>query len=206
MKKNRMMRLASILLVCVLLSTSVISGTFAKYVSEATGVDTAVVAKWSFKVGESDIAPAANTTFTVDLFSTAYELEEGKVGTTADGDVKAEDKIIAPGTGGSFALTLKNESEVTAKYTVTLFDITDAGVPLEFSTDGVNWYKAAEVANVKVEGTLAIDAEAANSAPIYWRWAFYTSEDGDVADTNLGTATTMATPKVTVKVVAEQVD
>ena len=31
MKKNKMMRLAAILLVCVLMTTSVISGTFAKY-------------------------------------------------------------------------------------------------------------------------------------------------------------------------------
>ena len=46
MKKNRMMRVASALLVAVLLTTCAISGTFAKYVSTATGEDAARVAYW----------------------------------------------------------------------------------------------------------------------------------------------------------------
>ena len=50
MKKNRMMRLASILLICVLLTTSVISGTFAKYVTADTGSDNARVAKWGVEL------------------------------------------------------------------------------------------------------------------------------------------------------------
>ncbi|MFR0985955.1 MAG: hypothetical protein ACLSFZ_04975 [Frisingicoccus sp.] len=45
MKKNRMMRLASSLLVLTLLTTCVISGTFAKYTTQAGGSDTARVAK-----------------------------------------------------------------------------------------------------------------------------------------------------------------
>ena len=48
MKKNRMMRLASVLLVCVLLTTSVISGTFAKYVTSVESTDEARVANWGF--------------------------------------------------------------------------------------------------------------------------------------------------------------
>lgn len=208
MKKNRMMRLASLLLVLCLLTTSVISGTFAKYVSEATGTDSAIVAKWSFKVATTDIAPAATEEFVVDLFSTAYELSEGVVGTEADTDVKADGKIIAPGTGGSFKLNLENASEVTAKYTITLSEINAAGVPLEFSTDnGTTWVKAEDVTaeNITQTGTLAIGASAADSAPIYWRWAFTTGAAGDVADTELGVAAS-AKPSVTVKVVAEQVD
>ena len=50
MKKNRMMRLASILLVATLMSTCTISGTFAKYVTTASGSDTARVAKWGVTV------------------------------------------------------------------------------------------------------------------------------------------------------------
>jgi hypothetical protein len=46
MRKNKMLRLASGLLVATLLSTSVISGTFAKYVTNGSANDTAVVAKW----------------------------------------------------------------------------------------------------------------------------------------------------------------
>ena len=46
MKKNKMMRLASSLLVAVLLTSSVISGTFAKYVTSDGASDSARVAKF----------------------------------------------------------------------------------------------------------------------------------------------------------------
>ena len=112
MKKNKTMRLAAILLVCVLLTTSVISGTFAKYTSEATGSDSARVAKWAFEV--NDAAITATNSFKFDLFNTVYE-----VGTTADDvDVKDTETIIAPGTEGQFAIVLENLSEVTASYEI----------------------------------------------------------------------------------------
>ena len=46
MKKNTMMRLASFLLIAVLISTSAISGTYAKYVTQDSASDSARVAKW----------------------------------------------------------------------------------------------------------------------------------------------------------------
>ena len=46
MKRNKMMRIASVLLVAVLLSTCVISGTFAKYTTSNSATDSARVAKW----------------------------------------------------------------------------------------------------------------------------------------------------------------
>ena len=79
MKKNRMMRLASVLLVCVLLTTSVISGTFAKYTTTNTASDEARVAYWGFDA-------AANITF--DLFDVKTA---GDTGVAADG-------LLAPGT------------------------------------------------------------------------------------------------------------
>ena len=48
MKKNIMMRVASALLIAVLLTTCAISGTFAKYVSTASGSDTARVGNIDF--------------------------------------------------------------------------------------------------------------------------------------------------------------
>ena len=98
MKKNTMMRLASILLVAVLMSTCAISGTFAKYTSEQTATDSARVAKWSFKVGETDIA---TTAFVFDLFNTVKDTE----GATENDVATAENAtIIAPGTSGSFEI------------------------------------------------------------------------------------------------------
>ena len=46
MKKNVMMRVASALLVAVLMTTCAISGTFAKYTSSKTDSDSARVAVW----------------------------------------------------------------------------------------------------------------------------------------------------------------
>ena len=62
MKKNTMMRVASALLVAVLLTTCAISGTFAKYVSSAETSDTARVAKWGW----------GTTSIAIDLFDDTY--------------------------------------------------------------------------------------------------------------------------------------
>ena len=49
--KNKMMRIASVLLVAALITTCAISGTFAKYVTKVSGEDTARVAKWGILLG-----------------------------------------------------------------------------------------------------------------------------------------------------------
>ena len=89
MKKNTMMRIASILLVVTLLSTCVISGTFAKYVTKAEGEDQARVAKWGivFEV-EGDTA-----------FAKQYKTDD----TDAKADItysvvsQKDDNVVAPG-------------------------------------------------------------------------------------------------------------
>lgn len=103
MKKNKMMRLASALLVCVLLSTSVISGTFAKYVTTNKAEDTARVAKWGVTVDA-----------TGNLFGAQYK--NGAVAlsipTTSevDDEISVEsynnsDDVVAPGTQSEHGLT-----------------------------------------------------------------------------------------------------
>ncbi len=91
MKKNRMMRLASVLLVCVLLTTSIISGTYAKYTTTASSSDNARVAYWGFQ--------SSNSLDLTNLFSPQYV--NTKV--DANGTVKSADgdDVIAPGTSGS---------------------------------------------------------------------------------------------------------
>ena len=99
MKKNRMMRLASVLLVCVLLTTSVISGTFAKYTTSGTASDKARVAYWGFE----------DTT-----------IENFTLFTTNDDGI-LDNNLLAPGSSGSatidFVYTPNNkltESDVAA--------------------------------------------------------------------------------------------
>ena len=66
MKKNKIMRIASVLLVAVLMSTCAISGTFAKYVTEGSSDDTARVAKWGVTISGK---PAA----TNQMFNDSYK-------------------------------------------------------------------------------------------------------------------------------------
>lgn len=97
MRKNRMMRAASALLVAVLLTTSTISGTFAKYVTTASGSDTARVAHWGVEVtGMADT-----------LFAKEYD------GTVKVGTVDVKD-LVAPGTENDTGVTfgLKGQPEV----------------------------------------------------------------------------------------------
>ena len=127
MKKNRMMRLASGLLVAVLLSTCAISGTFAKYITSDAASDTARVAKFGVVVTASG-----------SLFDTTYKTTENTPGagaTDPDGTILSvtssnSDKLVAPGTkndtGLTFAITGTPEVDVKIDVVVTQADGTVA--------------------------------------------------------------------------------
>lgn len=91
MKKNTMMRIASILLIAVLLSTSAISGTYAKYVSSASASTSARVAKWGVEF----------VTHSNDLFKPEYDYKTVPAGVIATFSVEANTDVVAPGTSGS---------------------------------------------------------------------------------------------------------
>lgn len=108
MKKNRAMRAASALLVAVLMTTCTISGTFAKYVTEASSQDEARVAKWGVEV-----------TATVDgAFATEYDADGSYTDYNGDPIAKTvvsstSDKLVAPGTSGNLgATTIQGTPEV----------------------------------------------------------------------------------------------
>lgn len=95
MKKNKMMRAASVLLVAVLLTTSVISGTFAKYVTSDDGSDFARVAKWGVVIEAESF----------DMFTDTYKTDDSTATFTGEYSVDSADgdDVLAPGTEGSFA-------------------------------------------------------------------------------------------------------
>lgn len=107
MRKNKMMRVASGLLVATLLSTCAISGTFAKYTTSTESTDKARVAVWGFN---KDAVTELN------LFDSAY-----------DTTVKANDNdnLIAPGTTktGTFSIInadVAKDPEVSYNFTVSV--------------------------------------------------------------------------------------
>lgn len=118
MKKNKMMRIASVLLVAALISTCAISGTFAKYVTSGEATDTARVAAFGVVVTGSS-----------SMFSTEYEADdEAFTESTLSVKSSTSKALVAPGTEGemaSFTLSGKPEVAVRVTYAITDFDLSD---------------------------------------------------------------------------------
>ena len=151
MKKNKMLRIASILLVVTLLSTCVISGTFAKYVTKAEGEDQARVAKWGVLVtveggafadtyaAEDEYYLAAEGVYSVVANNTEFD-ENGNI-------TKHGDNLVAPGTSsaqieGDLVATVKGTPEVAARYTLNVSGVEDVVLPAGKYTDYTHLVKA----------------------------------------------------------------
>ena len=176
MKKNRMMRLASLLLVAVLMTTCTISGTFAKYTTSATGADSARVANWGFESnGELTLS---------NLFLADYTDVNGTGG----------DNVIAPGTKGEatfyFVYDETNAAapEVDYTFTVNVVDTCDplikANKNIIWKLDGVaqaNWDAlVTAIKGLSGDNTDGIKEYTAGNLPagfadqhtISWEWIF----------------------------------
>ncbi|MBQ7290310.1 MAG: hypothetical protein IJW76_01130 [Clostridia bacterium] len=124
MKKNKMMRVASALLVAVLMTTSVISGTFAKYVTTDSASDEARVAKWGVVVDASG-----------SLYGEKYSNVDNKITSSTDENIISVygqqdlnlNKVVAPGTesdlGFSFSINGKPEVDNTVQVQMTIENI-----------------------------------------------------------------------------------
>ena len=114
MKKNRMMRAASALLVAVLMTTCTISGTFAKYTTSASGTDTARVAKWGVEV----------TATSADTFAKTYATDDLDVKGTIANSVVSDVDVVAPGTKNDNAaiFTISGTPEVATEVDVKFED------------------------------------------------------------------------------------
>lgn len=212
MKKNKMMRAASALMVATLLTTSVISGTFAKYTTEAKGGDYARVATWGFT--------EATTIELGDLFKNAY-------GSTTNPTVKSSGNsgdLIAPGTTGSdtFSFTyagrenapevaytfevstdnsncaddIKNNPNILWKLDNGEWGTWDQLITAIEALDGNIAENGSQPANYYAPGTLpaAFNQKATNEHTVEWKWIFdenasnkqETTQNKDTEDTAMG--------------------
>lgn len=188
MKKNKMCRLASALLILVLLTTSIVGSTFAKYTTEGTASDTARVAKWGVTVNTSG-----------SLYSDAYAIENAADGkgnlptqwsATPAADAitvaskTAKDNIVAPGTksaDGGLSFSISGTPEVAVKVTTEFSaediylkqgnygvlvkaNVTDDASLKELITDKTYVYKFATGIYTK----LAADAAAFATGDVYY--------------------------------------
>ena len=122
MKKNKMMRVASVLLVAVLLTTSIISGTFAKYVTSGEAGDSARVAKFGVTIAASGNL-FSQTYFAVNGGNTPANTADDPV-TTITVESSNSDKVVAPGTKNDTGLSLAigGAPEVDVKIKLTIDD------------------------------------------------------------------------------------
>ena len=220
MKKNKMMRIASVLLVAVILTTCAISGTYAKYVTSGSGSDSARVAKFGVTVSG-----------TADTFKETYAKDDNSF-TLAANTVVSTEKVVAPGTSGSmaaFTITGTPEVAVRVNFTGSLelgdkwVDSTSAYYcPIEITVGDATFkgttYASADEFEAAVNAKIATytkDYEAntdlsgigANAPAISWKWAFEGNDD--VKDTYLGdqaAADNAATISLDVTATVTQID
>ncbi|MDD6807877.1 MAG: hypothetical protein PUD72_05465 [Oscillospiraceae bacterium] len=216
MKKNIAMRVASLILMCTIVSSCFVGSTFAKYTSSASGSSNATVAKWDVKVNGTNVNSVNPATFNLFDKSTVYQLAGIDTGTNASGWTKNDDAnvkdgsdraIVAPGTWGVVSFQVTNNSDVKATYAVVISALSTT-LPLEFSTDGETWTSASSITPLPYNlgsGTLEIGDSTGETVNLYWRWLFDISDDANTADTGLGVTGT-ATCNITVNAEFTQVD
>ena len=222
MKKNKIMRLASALLVLTLMTTCAISSTFAKYTTSTTGTDKARVAYWGF---DQD----ANTD--IDLFDGEY------TNVKATGEVDGFSNVIAPGTeksttfafgytnykadkiaapevaytftvnptitgdydelnaDTSFKWTLKKPGDTAATKYQTVDELLAAIKALSGDNSGTKTYQPGELP--------AAFTAADEIYTIGWEWDY---EGNDDADTKLGNSQTLENVTFEITITATQID
>ena len=227
MKKGMFPRIAAVMLMLTLLSTCVISGTFAKYTTTGNTSASARVAKWGVTIA----AEAGDSTG--KAFLKEYDAADSKT-TGLTLSVKADTAVVAPGTSGVLGTVgVTGKPEVAVKVTFAAPKSTDVLVltgwtvgeentfycPLIFTVgktkiDGSTYTSAEDLENDVAEAIVAqstyfeagVDlatAKVAGGVTISWEWPFSVN---DANDTALGNAETAATITLNLAVTVEQVD
>ena len=113
MKKNRMMRLASGLLVAVLATTSMISGTYAKYTTQDSANDVARVAKWGVEL--QVVGNLYGDTYTNGIVKEKLDTGENIRVNAAD-----TSDVVAPGTLNADGFVFKANGTPEVDYQATV--------------------------------------------------------------------------------------
>lgn len=198
MKKTKLMRAALLLLVLTLITSCFVGGTFAKYVTEDKGTDSARVAKWGVTV-----------TANGGTFANTYATDTGNVVGTIANSVVSADKVIAPGTKGNMVgmtITGTPEVAVSVNYAAN-FKVKDWTVdgnfycPLQIKVgstmiDGASFDNAAafenavnnEISTYNKNYAAGTDLSTASvtTPSVSWEWPFFVNNADDVKDTALG--------------------
>lgn len=231
MKKNMFMRLAMALVLLVLVTTSAVGGTYAKYVSSNTASDSARVAKWGVVIKAGAF----------DMFDEKYETDDGSYTLSTESVIahNGTDKLLAPGTKGTLVgYSFEGQPEVAIKVTydadltLTNWTVKDDNFycPIVFTigTTTISGTDFTNAANLEDAVENAIEfysksyipnklvSELNDEIKVDWKWDFETGSDAsekaanNLKDTWLGdlAAAGVNVPTMTLKVnvTVEQVD
>ena len=218
-KKNRVLRLMCIVLLFTLISTCMMTGTLAKYVTVGSGSDTARVAKWGVLV---DAATSAS-----GLFSTTYATHDSDYGGALSVISSSTDKVVAPGTNGSITgFSITGTPEVACRITVDVdassvltgwtlasgaayepivWTLSNGGTPLSTATNVDFATLLTELGNISVD--VAPNTNLASVTgfdyEISWNWPFV---GNDANDTYLGDLTAAPTITLAFDITVTQID
>lgn len=203
-KKNLIARLGVLALVFTLVTTTLVSGTYSKYVTQVTGSDTARVAKFAFNLSDSKGGVAHTQAVTTGTFNIFDNTDAGVfINTTNIGsDGK---KLIAPGTTGTVTFSVSNSSEVKVTQLFAISETNTGNIPVYYTYKTKNY--SSILTGTGIDGNLAALATAlttdsttlaatngtAGTAATYvigWTWDFAGIKTGqaDATDTTLGIA------------------
>ena len=213
MKRNKLFLLGLFVVFAAVLSLSLVSSTFARYVSDGSATDTARVAKWGVAI-------------TAEAF--ADDQLEADLTTTEDSIVTiAESELLAPGTGIHFAsVAISGTPEVAVRVTYEAnLELngwtygTGEYMPLVFVINGTDEYSmsglgsaSVDAFEAKIEELIAayskeyaagedLAAQFAEELTVSCYWDIDTGHD--VEDTHLGNlAANGAAPTVTLTITA----
>ena len=141
-------------------------------------------------INVSDNEQVWTTDTEVELFKVSYKNDKGEITVKSANN----DKVIAPGTDGSYTFDLQNTSKHAADYKIwveTTISSNITAMPLQTRMSGAqgwmlgdqnNWKDAKDLDGIST--TQQLDAGRSAHYTIYWQWPFEQGKDEE--DTNLG--------------------
>lgn len=225
MKKNKLFLIGLVTVFVALLSLTLVSSTFARYVTTGEGTASARVAKWGVTV----------TVKGDETFKNEYATDDTDVKDDITTSVKSTVDVVAPGTNGTFAnikvegtpevaVKIEQDAEVTLEgWTVKNGDTDEFYCPLVFTVGGTgattdpvikgsDFTSAANLvaaikAALEINKNFAVGADITSNYSLSWKWEFNgASADADAKDTQLGNLATAPTIIITIKTTVTQID
>lgn len=180
-KKSNAARLGALVLALTLVTTCLLGGTMARYVTEVTGTAKATVAAWKFDAKNGNNSITEKTT-SIDLGSTtnrtAYEGTDIKEG------------VIAPGNTGSFDIVIDGTgSEVGVDYAMKIAAASGTTLPDGLKFEVANGTNATATVYTlgkdEVTGTIdysETDSNMKKTLTVSWAWDFGEKDTKDSND------------------------